>query len=486
MIRVFNDLTNTLVPFEPLSPSQVLMYVCGPTVYDSPHLGHARSEVAFDMIRRYLEFRGFQVKYVHNYTDVDDKMINKANAEGVGIDIIADRYMAEYESMQKALLVKEPTYKPRATAEIPSIIATIKTLETKGYTYQSEGSIWFDTSKLANYKGLFMKSKTKEDGEEIQFTQSDFANQKRNVEDFVLWKAEKPGEPAWDSPWGRGRPGWHIECSAMSMRYLGESIDIHGGGKDLKRPHHQNEIAQSEAATGKPFVKYWLHNGFLNIDNTKMSKSLGNFIVLADLLQKFSGVVLRFFFLNFYYQRPVDFTIEKVEGAQSSLRRIQQFYLKWQDNTKNVENQDADMIAHKKVLEDRITQFYQAMDEDFNTAKAIGHLFGLINYTQKTFLNKNVPISSEIHRLVVDFLDQIDTFLSFIKAFDPNIAENKDVGLVLGENIQESQILGTLIDNLLLYRLELKKTKNYQMADKLRDLLKESGIIVSDTKDGYI
>ncbi len=485
MLKVFNDLTNKQEEFKPIEDKKVRMYVCGPTVYDSPHLGHARSAISFDLIRKYLEFKGYEVNYVMNYTDIDDKMIRRANEQEIDIFQLAEKYIGEYEKMLSALDIKEATTMPRATGEIDAIIDFIKILEKKDFTYESEGSLYFDTSKREGYKTLFMKVKAPKPrvevdmSEEERYTASEFADAKRNIEDFVLWKQQKPGEPAWDSPWGKGRPGWHIECSTMSMKYLGETIDIHGGGKDLKRPHHQNEIAQSEAATGQPFVNYWIHNGFLNIDNTKMSKSLGNFIELNELIKDYPGTLLRFYYLRTYYSRPMNFSLEKIDEAKQSLLRLQSFYAAMVSYTGFLDaRKKKEAAAQLEAAQKFIDKFFTAMDTDFNSANAIGQLFGLVNHVTKQYLNVGAPLTKKTRNLIVKFIEDIDTFLGFITT--PLKTPEAEGGDGVWKGRFES-----VVNALLEYRQAVKKEKNYAMADKLRTLLSAEGVQVSDTKDGF-
>ena len=480
MIKIFNDLHNEIEEFKPIVEKKIGMYVCGVTVYDSPHLGHAYSAIAFDIIRRYLEYRGYNVKYVMNYTDVDDKMIRRANERGTDIYAISQQYIDEYEQMQHNLHIKPPTIKPRATQEIPDMIKMIKTLEEKGFAYESAGSVYYDTSKYEDYKYIFRKKNkaAENEGEEEQFTQSDFANAKRNVEDFVLWKKEKPGEPTWDSPWGKGRPGWHIECSVMATKYLGNTVDIHGGGKDLLHPHHQNEIAQAESATGQKFVNYWIHNGFLNIDNEKMSKSLGNFIPLMDMMEKFSGTFLRYYFATAYYKSPIQFSMDKLEQAQKNLDKIQKFYsnLKAYSNistdTTKTPNSEDQAVQAQKFIDD----FHNAMDNDFNAAKAVGFLFAMINYFQKQILNPNLELIQEVQTTILAFLEGIDSFFQFI-----TVESKQDSG----DTSEWKQRYEDLIVKLLDYRKEAKKEKNWTLADKLRDIVTETGVIVDDKGQDY-
>ena len=496
-IKIFDDLTNEYREFRPIRDGFVTMYVCGITAYDSPHIGHARSAVAFDVIRRYFEFHGFEVNMVMNYTDIDDHMINRAKERSATIYEIAEKYIKEYEYMQQALRIKAPTVRPRATREIPEMVEMIELLEKKGFTYVSDGSVYFDTSKMEGYKNLFRKKDKfveangetgteteKEAGRDVEegseYSQSDYAEDKRNIEDFVLWKKEKPGEPSWDSPWGKGRPGWHIECSVMAQKYLGKTIDIHGGGKDLKQPHHQNEITQSECANDQTFVNYWMHNGFLNIDNEKMSKSLGNFIPLMEMLEKFSGTLLRYYFATSYYKRPMDFSMPKLEEAKKNLEKIQGFYLQL-TNTSNLqplqpfEEEDAFHKEQKEEFDTFSNAFLEAMDYDFNSAKAFGHLFAMMNYFQKKVINVEKPMVEDVHEALIAFLEDIDFVFQFIvptEALEGNGGEWK-------------KHLDQLVDQVLLLRKNLKLEKNYGIADRLRDLLAENGIVVNDKGNDY-
>ncbi|WP_457556469.1 cysteine--tRNA ligase [Candidatus Harpocratesius sp.] len=475
MITIYDDLINDFREFHPIRNGFVTMYVCGITAYDSPHIGHARSAVAFDIIRRYLEFHGYEVKYVMNYTDVDDKMIQRANEAGTTIYEIAEKYIQEYERMQKALRIKIPTVRPRATQEIPDMIKMIQILEGKGYTYVSEGSVYFDTSKMEGYKSLFRKKEV--EGDESEFTQSEFAEQKRNIEDFVLWKKEKPGEPSWDSPWGKGRPGWHLECSVMAQKYLGSTIDIHGGGKDLKRPHHQNEIAQSECANNQKFVNYWMHNGFLNINNEKMSKSLGNFIPLMEMLEKFPGTLIRYYFATSYYKRPMDFSMDKLEEAKKNLEKIQKFYqqLKSYPNIKDLPGDDPELVLQQEELKKFEDNFLEAMDYDFNTAKAMGFFFSMMNFFQRKIINAGKVLNTSVQEDLIRFLNDIDQFFQFIVVEDQSRTESS----------KWKDKMDELVESILQLRKTMKKEKKYDIADKLRDLLIKNNIKVDDKGMDY-
>ncbi|WP_371802734.1 cysteine--tRNA ligase [Candidatus Lokiarchaeum ossiferum] len=477
MIKIFNDLHNEVEEFKPLNKNKVGMYVCGVTVYDSPHLGHAYSAISFDIIRRYLEYRGYEVKYVMNYTDVDDKMIRRANERGTDIYAISQQYIDEYEQMQQKLFIKPPTVKPRATEEIPDIIKMIQTLEAKGFAYVSDGSVYFDTSKYEDYKYIFRKKNKAGEDDDEQFSQSDFVDAKRNIEDFVLWKKEKPGEPSWDSPWSKGRPGWHIECSVMATKYLGNTVDIHGGGKDLLRPHHQNEIAQAESATGEKFVNYWIHNGFLNVDDEKMSKSLGNFIPLMDMMEKFSGTFLRYYFATAYYKSPINFSMDKLEQAQKNLEKIQKFYSTMKNYSKQI-SEDTTPLGTEQMAQAQkfIDDFHEAMDNDFNAAKAIGFLFAMINYFQKQIFNQDQSLDKNVQVQIITFLEGIDSFFQFI---------TNPVETVQEDTSEWKQRYEDLIVKFLDYRKEAKKNKNWALADKIRDIITETGVVVNDKGSDY-
>ncbi|MHA1777721.1 MAG: cysteine--tRNA ligase [Promethearchaeota archaeon] len=494
MITIYDDLLNEYREFKPIREGFVSMYVCGITAYDSPHIGHARSAVSFDIIRRYLEFHGYEVKFVMNYTDVDDKMIARANEEETTIYEISEKYIKEYEEMQKALRIKPPTVKPRATQEIPDMIKMIQILEEKGYTYESGGSVYFDTSRMEGYKTLFQKKEKingddpkgefgdDEDDSGSEYTQSAFADEKRNIEDFVLWKKEKPGEPSWDSPWGKGRPGWHIECSVMAQKYLGPTIDIHGGGKDLKRPHHQNEIAQSECATGHKFVNYWMHNGFLNINSEKMSKSLGNFFPLMDLLEKASGTLIRYYFATSYYKRPMDFSMDKLDEAKKNLEKIQKFYIQLKEypTVKADSSPDSQYLLDLQRAEVKKFQdgFLEAMDFDFNSAKAMGFLFALINFMQKKVMNINAALFESVKQDLINFLEDIDNVFQFIvPSSDSKESQEKDS--------KWKKILDDLIEDLLSWRKEMKKEKQWVIADQIRELVSKHGIKIEDQGIDY-
>ncbi len=468
MIKLTDTLTEKKVEFKPLEGKAVKMYVCGPTVYDHAHIGHARSAVVFDVIRRWFEYRGYKVIFVRNYTDIDDKIIKRAKEEGIPWYEVAEKYIASYEEDMKALNVKEPTYKPRVSEHIREIIEMIDGLIEKGYAYESEGDVYFSVEKFPEY-GKLSKRKTEE---LLAGVRIEPGEKKRNPLDFALWKKSKEGEPGWESPWSYGRPGWHIECSAMSMKYLGETMDIHGGGLDLIFPHHENEIAQSEAYTGKTFARYWVHNGFVMVNREKMSKSLGNFFTVKEILEKFSPDVLRLFLLSTHYRSPIDFSIERLEEAKRSFERLTNF-LRIREVIEGLEilegeGSPVNVGAFRK-------EFEEAMDDDFNTARALGALFELIreaNLLKDRALKEGKITKAEKFSLL-EALDLVEGAL-------------KTLGFRLEGERGEKGIEDELIKLLIEVRGELRKKKEFALADLIRDRLKELGIALEDLPTGTV
>ncbi|MFP4698122.1 MAG: cysteine--tRNA ligase [Eubacteriales bacterium] len=457
---VFNTLTKKKEEFIPLEEGKVKMYVCGPTVYNYIHIGNARPYIVFDTVRRYMEYKGYDVNYVQNFTDVDDKIINKAIEENISSEEVAKKFIEETLKDADGLNVKRATKHPKATEEIQSMIKMIEKLIEKGYAYEKKSTVYFRTSKYEAY-GKLSKKKLEdlEAGARIAVNE-----EKEHPMDFVLWKPKKEGEPAWESPWGEGRPGWHIECSVMAKNYLGDEIDIHAGGEDLVFPHHENEIAQSEAANGKPFARYWLHNAFLNIDNKKMSKSEGNFFTVREVVREFSYEVLRFFMLNAHYRNPLNFSKELMEAAENGLERIKTsiFNLNYiLDNSQLSElTQDEEKLLSE--LDGFTKKFELAMDDDFNTADAISVIFELVK-----FANTNC--------------DQ-DTSNIFAKQVLDTIMKLCDI---LGIKVElKVNLLDEEIDDLINQRQEARKNKDFKKADSIREELKEKGIILEDTRDG--
>lgn len=463
-MKVFNTLSRQKEEFVPLQEGKVSMYVCGPTVYNLIHIGNARPMIVFDTARRYMEHKGYEVNYVSNFTDVDDKIIKKANEEGVDPSVISERYIEECRKDMKALNVKEATTHPKATEEIEGMIEMIQTLIDKGYAYVAQdGTVYYRTRSFKDYGKLSHKNldDLRSGGRSLLVSGED---QKQDALDFVLWKPKKEGEPYWESPWCEGRPGWHIECSVMSRKYLGEEIDIHAGGEDLIFPHHENEIAQSEAANGKEFAKYWLHNGFLNIDNKKMSKSAGNFFTVRDISENYDLQVLRFFMLSAHYRSPLNFSADLMEAAKNGLDRI----VTSVSNLNYLLTNAADGAMTEKEQElyneakGFIAKFDEAMDDDFNTADAVSAIFELVK-----FANTNASEASS---------------KAFVQALKDEIVALSDIcGLIVE---QKEDILDTEIEALIQERQEARKAKNFARADEIRDTLAAQGIILEDTREG--
>ena len=466
-MKVYNTLTRKKEEFVPLEDNKVKMYVCGPTVYNLIHIGNARPMICFDTVRRYLEYKGYDVNYVSNFTDVDDKIIKKANEEGVSAEEISTRYIAECKKDMAGMNIKPATTHPLATQEIPGMIDMIQTLIDKGYAYEKNGTVYYRTRKFEGYGKL-----SKKNIDELEAGHRDDAHQlkvsgedeKEDPLDFVLWKPKKEGEPYWESPWSEGRPGWHIECSVMSKKYLSDEIDIHAGGEDLIFPHHENEIAQSEAANGVPFSKYWMHNAFLNIDNKKMSKSMGNFFTVREISEEYDLQVLRFFMLNAHYRNPINFSRELMESAKNSLDRI----ITSVDNLKHLiaNGRQGDMTEEEKGLLDKTKEFYNkfdnAMDDDFNTADAISAVFELVKY-----VNSN---------------SSSDNTTAYLTALKEKITTLTDVlGLIVDK---KEEMLDSEIDELIARRQQARKDKNFALADQIRDELLSKGIILEDTREG--
>ena len=455
-MQIYNTMTRKKEPLVPIREGEISMYVCGPTVYDFFHIGNARPFVVFDTMRRYLEYRGYKVKYVQNFTDIDDKMINRANKEGTTVKELGDRFIKEYYQDADALGIERATVNPRATEHIGEIIKLVKKLIEKGHAYATEnGDVYFSVRSFPGYGKLKGQDiDDMENGARISPTE-----QKRDPLDFALWKGEKPGEPSWPSPWGKGRPGWHVECSAMSMKYLGETFDIHGGGMDLIFPHHENEIAQSEGATGKPFVHYWMHNGYINIDNQKMSKSLGNFFTVRDIAKEYDLEAVRMFLLTANYRNPVNFSRELMEQTVTSLNRLYTARDRLFDTAVDEAADDSEVAAK---LDEFRNRFNEATDDDLNTADALGVLFDFARWI-------NI-FATDAHTKAA------------IEAVKARYAElNGVLGLVVKERKEDFPTEATA---LLEARKEAKKAKDWARADAIREELRTMGFAVEDTKDG--
>ncbi len=467
-MKIYNTLTRRLEEFVPIEEGKVTMYVCGPTVYNLIHIGNARPMIVFDTFRRYMTYRGYEVSYVSNFTDVDDKIINAANEEGVSASEISERYIKECIKDMEGLNVMPATVHPQATQEIPSMIEMIKVLEEKGYAYRvSDGTVYYRTRRFKGYGKLSgknideLESGHRSEGHALKVTG---AEGKEDDLDFVLWKPKKEGEPFWDSPWGEGRPGWHIECSCMSKRYLGDTIDIHAGGEDLIFPHHENEIAQSEAANGVPFAHYWMHNGFLNINNQKMSKSLGNFFTVRDIAARYDLQVLRFFMLSAQYRSPLNFSDELMESAKAGLDRIKNAVSNLSDIEKNgadgdVSEEEKNNLAEAARQRDR---FNEVMDDDLNTADAVSVIFDLVRHANTTTKD---GASKEYARQLKDEIVTLGSIL----------------GLIL---VSEEEVLDEDIERLIEERQQARKEKNFARADEIRDELLSKGIQLKDTREG--
>jgi len=455
-MKLYNTLTQSKEEFVPLKEGEVKMYSCGPTVYNYFHIGNARPFIVFDALRSFFEYKGNKVTFVQNFTDVDDKMINKANELGITVDQLAQQYINEYYTDAQGLGIKQASVHPRATENIDAIISIIESLIEKGYAYESNGDVYYSTKMFKEYGKLSHQPLDDlEAGARI-----DVNEQKRDPMDFALWKNQKPGEPAWESPWGMGRPGWHIECSAMANKYLGTTIDIHSGGQDLTFPHHENEVAQSEAANGAPFANYWLHNGYINVDNKKMSKSLGNFFTVRDVAKEFDYEVIRFFMLSAHYRSPINFSKELIEQAKTGLERLYNCLDNCDFLIKSAESGEVDNEVKAK-LDAHKQHFIDALDDDFNTALAISVLFEIakdINIAADSLTKEGLEYA-------VNLLKELGGVLNLL---------GKDADKSLDEEIQ------ALIDK----RQQARKEKNFALADQIRDDLTARGIILEDTPNG--
>lgn len=459
-MKVFNTLTRTKEEFVPLESGKVKMYVCGPTVYNFFHIGNGRTFIVFDTIRRYLEYRGYEVNFIQNFTDIDDKMINKANDEGTTVKEVGDKYITEYYKDADGLNIKRATTNPRATDYITDIIEFVKGLVDKGYAYEVNGDVYFRTKKFNGYGKLI--------GQNLEDLQAgariNIDERKEDPMDFAVWKSQKPGEPAWESPWGLGRPGWHIECSCMAKKLLGDTIDIHAGGMDLAFPHHENEIAQSEALTGRPFANYWMHSAFLNVNNQKMSKSLNNFLTARDALQQYDADVIRFLMLSGHYRIQLNFSNELLESAKASVERLYNAVgnLESLISEVKIEAITNEEKLYMNTLEGYRQRYIEKMDDDFNTADAISVLFDLVRD-----INTNVTINSS--------KELCENALGLIR----------ELGMPLG--ILQKTTKGSLeeeVESLIEQRQNARKNRDFALADKIRDALKARGIVLEDTPQG--
>ncbi|MGL5964568.1 MAG: cysteine--tRNA ligase [Fusobacteriaceae bacterium] len=468
MIKIYNTLTNKMDEFKPLVPGEVSMYVCGPTVYNYIHIGNARPFMFFDTVRRYFEYRGYKVKFVQNFTDVDDKMIKRANEEGTTLKDVADKYISAYfEDTARINLKEEGMIHPKATEYIDDMIKLVEILIEKGYAYEVNGDVYFFVEKYKEHYGKLSKQNV----EDLQSgARIDVNEIKKSPLDFALWKAAKPGEPSWKSPWGEGRPGWHIECSAMSNKILGPTFDIHGGGQDLIFPHHENEIAQSKCSTGGDFARYWMHNGYINIKGEKMSKSLGNFFLLREILEKYDGNVVRLFVLSSHYRKPIDFSEEEMKQAKAGLERIQNALLRAENILKGDGvadgNRAIELLESFKASKEK---FIEGMDDDFNTALGIGSIFELVRDLNKT-------LDSE------KFTDEALETIKASREYIIHVMEEVLGVKVVLEN-KTDNMTSELVELMLELRRDLRSEKNWAMSDKIRDRLGDLGIKIKDGKD---
>lgn len=461
-MRIYNTLTRRKQEFVPIDTNEIKIYSCGPTVYDYFHIGNARPFIVFDTLRRYLEYRGYKVKFVQNFTDIDDKMIKRANEEGITVKELGDRFIKEYYKDAEAIGVKKATIHPKATENIDAIIAVVKSLEDKGYAYNVDGNVYFRTKKFKDYGKL-----SKQPLEDLEAgARIDVNEHKEDAMDFALWKKQKEGEPAWESPWGMGRPGWHIECSAMVNKFLGTTIDIHSGGQDLIFPHHENEIAQSECANGKPFANYWMHNGYININNKKMSKSLGNFFTVRDILKEYDGEVIRYFMLSAHYRNPINFADTLMEQAKSAVERV---YTCLDNLNFLLKNSEARPLTDKeeeydKKLDTFKQKFIDSMDDDLNTAAAISAIFDIV-YASNTDLSNEEKNAEAIVKKTVDLIHELGGVLGL---FQKTISDDIDAQ----------------VEELIEKRNKARAEKNWAEADAIRDKLKEMNIVLKDTPMG--
>ena len=460
-MKIYNTLTGRKEEFKPIEDGMVSMYVCGPTVYNYIHIGNARPMIVFDTVRRYMEYKGLNVNYVSNFTDVDDKIIKAANEEGTTADVISGRFISECKKDMEGLNVLPATTHPLATEEIPSMIDMIKVLIDKGYAYKTDdGTVYFKTRKFKDYGKL--SHKNIDDLESGHRNINVKGEEKEDYLDFVLWKPKKEGEPYWDSPWSQGRPGWHIECSVMAKKYLGDNIDIHAGGEDLIFPHHENEIAQSESANGVTFANYWMHNGFLNIDNKKMSKSLNNFFTVREISEKYDLQVLRFFMLSAHYRNPLNFSAELMESAKAGLLRIRNAYDNLMYLYENARNEFSSDEEAKKACVDYVAKFEAAMEDDFNTADAISAVFEFVRHINQTV---NEETGANVLKIYTDKLSMLCGILGIIVEKDEKLPDEE-------------------IERLIDERQQARKNKDYKRADEIRDELLKKGIALEDTREG--
>lgn len=479
-MKVYNSLTFKKEEFKTITPQEVKMYVCGPTVQEEPHLGHAKSAIAFDLIHRYLKFKGYKVNLVKNYTDIDDKIIKKSNELNINFKELVNKNIEVYEKIMKLLNVEKETANPRATEVIPFMIEFIKKLIDKEHAYLSkDGSVYFSVKSFPKYNNILQKVKDTEIEDELEDyleDQDTIGEDKNDPRDFALWKKMKEGEPYWESPWGKGRPGWHIECSAMVLQYLGDTIDIHGGGQDLKFPHHRNEIAQSESYTGKPFANYFIHNGFVNVDNEKMSKSLGNFFLVSDLLKQYDPMVIRFFLISSHYRSSINYSLDNLKQAEKN-------YNKFINTIRKINDLTTASGSSKKIkklisqIDKAESNIIKAMDDDFDTPVAIAEIMSLIRELNKAILEQKVEITEEFKDRFFKFIENIDLIFGFF----PTLKKELKSG-VMDTTDEKNELIKDLIEIISDIRTQLRKRQIYDLSDKIREKLREIGVDIEDQK----
>ena len=486
-MRFYNTMSNKIEEFKTIEDGKVKMYVCGPTVYNYIHLGNARPIIVFDTLARYFKYRGYDVTYIQNFTDVDDKIIKRSNEEGISVEQVTEKYIEGFFEDIEPLNISDDIIRPKVTENIPEIIEIIKKLINEGFAYEKDGNVFFEVKKFEEYGHL---SNQKIDELEIG-ARVNVMEQKNNPLDFALWKKKKEGEPYWDSPWGQGRPGWHIECSAMAKKYLGDTFDIHGGGQDLIFPHHENEIAQSRCAYHGNFANYWLHNGFIQVNGDKMSKSLGNFFLLREILEKFSGNVVRLFMLGTHYRKPINFSMDNIEDSRKTLKNIvtamkdfSEIIEKFSDKVSHKEENSDNTVNNsennsinefRKKINELDRQFIEAMDEDMNTPQALAAIFDQLKETKKFSVN-------------VSNKEEAETLWYSYNALKKKIEDVLGIVITIGEENKNfknnDKLTGNLIELLIKLRADARKEKNFKLSDEIRDSLKELGIEIQDNKDG--
>jgi len=479
-MKVYNSLTFKKEEFKTITPKEVKMYVCGITAYDSAHLGHLKSAISFDIIHRYLKFKGFKVNIVKNFTDIDDKIINRSNELGIDFKELSEKYIEEYEEFMEIMNVEKETRNPRATEVIPFIINFVKELIKKGHAYERNGSVYFSVKSFPKYKTVFQTKKLEdlEDEEEDYLEDQDtlYGEDKLDPKDFALWKKMKEGEPYWESPWSKGRPGWHIECSAMVLQYLGDTIDIHGGGQDLKFPHHRNEIAQSESYTGKPFANYFIHNGFVNVNNEKMSKSLGNFFLVSDLIKQYDPMVIRFFLISSHYRSSINYSLENLKQAEKNYNKSINIIKKINDLVAVSESSKEEKKLISQIDKAELN-IIKAMDDDFDTPVAIAEIMTLIRELNKAILEQKVEITEEFKDRFFKFIENIDLIFGFF----PTLKKELKSG-VMDTTDEKNELIKDLIEIISDIRTQLRKRQIYDLSDKIREKLREIGVNIEDQK----